>query len=147
MLGVGGLVLRGVGHGDGGAVDALDGATMEGPGRSASVLEPAGGVLDEAVEEGLGQPPAGAAVTAGGRRATGQPLAGPPGDQTFDGRLTGVVLMKDLGQEPPEDHHRGGDDGFGPVGHGLGGEIQDDLDAEQGVGEAGVQDEALKESL
>ena len=123
MLGILGLILRRIGHGDRRAIDERDSVAVEEPGVGGLLLESVGGVADQPGQERLGQTLARLAVAAGVRRAGGQPARGTPGDQPVEGGLAGVIVAEDLTQKGTE-RHEGGEDAVAGLAHLLG----DDLD-------------------
>jgi len=137
------LVGRGVGHGDGGAVDQADAAAVPAPVGRTPRLQVRTGLAQQSGEQPLGEALAGFAVGAGVGRAGGPALTHQPGQEAGHGLAAGVVGVEDLAEEDPE----GGDGGEGAAaaGGGVGGQglLDDRSGGEVGEGQTGLVAPAL----
>src|SRR5262245_7376471 len=101
------LVGGGVRHGDGGAIDDLDGASLPVPACRGLVVGLLAGAAGQASEHALGETLACLAVSTGVGGAGRQPPGSAPGEEPCDGSAAAVVGVEDLGKEDPGGHDRG----------------------------------------
>ena len=93
------LVLRGVGHDHGGAVDDLDRSPMKEPGVFRLLMDRLPGPSDQIPEDPLGQALPGLAVAGGLGGDRGESLVVAELLEPIDGVIAGVVVGEDLGEE------------------------------------------------
>ena len=102
VLREGGLILGGVGHRDGGAVDELDPTPSEEPPILGGLLQGLPGVPRQPGQDAQREPLACLAVRAGRRRTGRLAACDEQGAQASHGGTAGVVRAKDLAQKGPE---------------------------------------------